>query len=77
MTPTQSQNELRLPFVKDDTLYVYDLIDISSKESTIQKNNLSQINIKINSPINSDSHFYKDTLEGHHNSIIDFLNFSK
>jgi hypothetical protein len=77
MIPTQSQNELRLPFIQDDELYVYDLIDISNNESRIQENNLFKIDSKTNTPVNSESSFHKDTLEGHHNSIVDFLSFNK
>lgn len=77
MKPTTSQNKLRLPFVKNGTLYVYDLIDISSNESIIEKDNLSEINIKTNHPTNSKSYFHQGTLEEHHNSIVDFLSFNK
>lgn len=77
MTPTQSQNEQRLPFVKNDILYVYDLIDISNNESTIQNDNLSEINVDTSSSTNSEGCFHQDTLQGHHDSIIDFLSFSK
>ena len=69
------KNNERLPYIKDDVLYLYDFVDLSNQEQQRTADGLYAFHIdkKTDNPSNSKAGFNKDTLENHHKIITNFV----